>query len=187
MAKTDDPGYAGYIQPPADPATLKQEVDEAGTRQLTARDLIALWGWSRRTADAIEDVDHALRALALSVEPHFTAGHLNSLVTVSALDTAEPVQGVAGPDAPEESSTPAVSTDDVSTTKDFTWRIGNLPLATDVVTVTLDEPLGRAVMHLVANDFSQLPIVDRHRRLVGVVTWDKHRSRQARPQSGHHR
>ncbi|MFD9001135.1 CBS domain-containing protein [Streptomyces sp. NPDC059582] len=171
-ATGSDPGYAGYIQPPADPATLKQEVDEAGTRQLTARDLIGLWGWSRRTADAIEDVEHALRTLGLSVEPHFTAGHLNSLVTVSALDTAEPIQGVAGPEAHEESGAPAVSAQDDSPTKDFTWRIGNLPLATDVVSVTLEESLGRAVMHMVENDFSQLPVVDQHRRLVGVVTWE---------------
>ncbi|MFC5200462.1 CBS domain-containing protein [Streptomyces kaempferi] len=168
----NDPGYAGYIQPPADPATLKQEVDEAGTRQLTARDLIGLWNWSRRTADAIEDVEHALRTLGLSVEPHFTAGHLNSLVTVSALDTGEPVQGMTGSEVHEESGTMTVSIEDDSPTKDFTWRIGNLPLVTNVVTVTVEESLGRAVMHMVENDFSQLPIVDEHRRLVGVVTWE---------------
>ncbi|MET8956454.1 CBS domain-containing protein [Streptomyces sp. NPDC004533] len=173
LAQTgSDPGYAGYITPPADASVLKEEVDEAGTRQLTARDLIGLWGWSRRTADAIEDVDHALRASGLVVEPHFTAGHLDSLVTVSPLNTAEPAHGGAGPVANEEISTSAVSVEDDSPTKDFTWRIGNLPIATDVVSCTLDETLGRAVMHMVENDFSQLPIVDEHRRLVGVVTWE---------------
>ena len=91
-----DPGYGGYVPPPADPDALRSDVDETGTRQLSVRDLISLWGWQRRTTDAIESVDQGLADLGLVVEPHFTAVQLSDLVTVSSTDTEESATSPAG-------------------------------------------------------------------------------------------
>jgi restriction system protein len=102
-----DPGYKGAIEPPTDHGALQRDVQEEGTRQLTARDLIGLWGWQRRTGDVIDVVDQELATLGLRVAPHFTEVQLDGLVTVSAQETpltAETAQGLPGTDtvrAPE--------------------------------------------------------------------------------------
>ena len=82
-----NPGYKGAVEPPADPDALEQDVRDEGTQQLTARDLIGLWGWQRRTGDVIDLVDRELAARGLQVAPHFTEVQLDGLVTVSAEET----------------------------------------------------------------------------------------------------
>jgi hypothetical protein len=78
-----DPGYSGHVLAPASPDALKNEVDKSGTRQLSARDLIGLWGRHRRTLGSIELVGQGLAHLGLVVEPHFTTVQLDDLVTIS--------------------------------------------------------------------------------------------------------
>ncbi|TBO59829.1 hypothetical protein EYS09_10000 [Streptomyces kasugaensis] len=82
-----DLGCKGAVEPPADPDALEQDVRDEGTRQLTARDFIGLWGWQRRTGDVIDLVDRELAARGLRVAPHFTEVQLDGLVTVSAEET----------------------------------------------------------------------------------------------------
>ncbi|WP_406407257.1 CBS domain-containing protein [Streptomyces sp. NBC_01643] len=167
-----DPGYEGGIEPPAGIEALARDVREDGTRQLTARDLIGLWGWSRRTTDVIDQVDQELATLGLRVEPHFTEGQLDGLVTVS---SQEPVAGeessdgtaAHGPTTPRDS----LSTDGAKA-RDLSWRIGNLPFVQEVVTVSWEAPLSSAITPMIEHDFSQLPVVDRHNVLRGVVTWE---------------
>jgi restriction system protein len=173
LAKTGtDPGYSGDVPPPADPDQLKREVDEAGTRQLSVRDLISLWSWQRRTSDAIEEVDQGLNQLGLTVEPHFTEVQLGDLVTVSSADAEE---SQADQEEYTDSLRPrrgAVATEDVAGRRDPTWRIGNLSLPRSVVCVEAQQSLGRAIGLMVENEFSQLPVVDQHGRLAGIVTWE---------------
>ena len=123
-----DPGYEGGIEPPADVAALVRDVQEDGTRQLTARDLIGLWGWSRRSADVIDLVDHELATLGLRVEPHFTEGQLDALITVSSQEAAS---GEEGGDGSTTSYGLGGSRDsqggDGTKARDLSWRIGNLP------------------------------------------------------------
>ena len=49
------------------PEALKNEVDESGTRQLSGRDLIGLWGRHRKYARELEPVDQGLADLGLVV------------------------------------------------------------------------------------------------------------------------
>jgi restriction system protein len=172
LARTGkDPGYSGDVPPPADPEQLRREVDEVGTRQLSVRDLIGLWGWQRRTSDAIESVDQGLDQLGLTVEPYFTGVQLGDLVTVSAVEVEE-----AQDDQADSSGTAhlrgAAAVEDTAARRDPTWRIGNLSLPKTVVAVEAQEPLGRAIGLMVENEFSQLPVVDQHGRLLGIVTWE---------------
>ena len=165
LARTGkDPGYSGDVPPPADPEQLRREVEEVGTRQLSVRDLIGLWGWQRRTSDAIESVDQGLNQLGLTVEPYFTEVQLGDLVTVSAVEVQE-----AQDDQADYSGTAhlrgAATVEDTAARRDPTWRIGNLSLPKTVVAVEAQEPLGRAIGLMVENEFSQLPVVDQHGRL----------------------
>jgi restriction system protein len=154
-----DPGYEGYIAPPATPDALKQEVEESGTLQLSARDLIGLWDLHRRTTEGIERVDQGLTELGLRVDPHFTSVQLDALVTVASLGTPED-------DVAED------EVDDTGVGADLAWRIGNLPLARVVATALAERPIGTAVERMVADEYSQLPVVDEHGRLAGVITWE---------------
>jgi restriction system protein len=154
-----DPGYEGYIAPPATPDALKQEVEESGTLQLSARDLIGLWDLQRRTTEGIERVDQGLTSLGLRVDPHFTSVQLDALVTVASLGTQEDVV------AEDE-------VDDTGVGADLAWRIGNLSLARVVATARAERPIGTAVERMVADEYSQLPVVDEHGRLAGVITWE---------------
>ncbi len=165
-----DPGYEGDVAAPASQEDLKTEVDQDGTRQLSARDLIGLWGWQRRTADGIQIVDRGLADLGLIVVPHFTAVQLDDLVTVSGAGTGnhEPDRGTAGV-ALKFASRPA---DEDEGGTDLTWRIGSLSLAKKVVTVQADQPVGTAIDRMVAGEYSQLPVVDGYQRLKGFITWE---------------
>ncbi|MFI9757631.1 CBS domain-containing protein [Streptomyces sp. NPDC051963] len=164
-----DPGYKGAVEPPSSPEALERDVQEEGTRQLTARDLIGLWGWQRRTGDVIDLVDRELATRGLRVSPHFTEVQLDGLVTVSAQHTTltgETAQDLPGTDTGQAST--HGSSEDLSRH----WRIGSLPFAREVVTVGYDEPLSRAITRMVQGDFSQLPVVNRSNVLRGVVTWE---------------
>ncbi|MGW5114408.1 CBS domain-containing protein [Streptomyces noursei] len=164
-----DPGYKGGIEPPAEPEALERDVQEAGTRQLTARDLIGLWGWQRRTGEVIDFVDQELAGRGLRVTPHFTEVQLDGLVTVSALEssgTTEVTQATSVSDALR------MLTHNASEDLGRHWRIGSLPFVRDVVTVGHDEPLTRAITRMVEGDFSQLPVVNDHNVLRGVITWE---------------
>ncbi|MET9696749.1 CBS domain-containing protein [Streptomyces sp. NPDC006529] len=171
-----DPGYRGYIEPPDGPAELESDVEEAGSRQLTARDLIGLWGWSRRTADVIDLVDRELVARGLRADPHFTDVRMDGIVTVSAVAAATAEADVTGPDSgrayQDAYQDTAAGVDDGSDQADLAWRIGSLPFVRDVVSIEEQAPLSRAVTRMIQGDFSQLPVVGPHDRLIGVVTWE---------------
>lgn len=154
-----DPGYEGYIAPPATPEALKRDVAESGTLQLSARDLIGLWDLQRRTTEGIERVDHGLAVLGMRVDPHFASVQLDALVTVASLGAPE---GVVAADEGEDAGVGA----------DLAWRIGNLAPAKVVVTVRPQDALGTAIERMVAGEYSQLPVIDEHGRLAGAITWE---------------
>lgn len=157
-----DPGYSGAIAAPADIDALVSDVDMAGSRQLSVRDLLGLWGFGRRTSDALEEVGSALEQNGLVVRPDFTTVQLDSIVTVVATD-------------PEDAeAAPAVSGSEVVETgkNDLIWRVGNVRQQMAVVAVQQTDSLNKAIELMVTKRLSQLPIVDGHHRLVGVVTWE---------------
>ena len=165
-----DPGYEGDVTPPVSPDELKSDVEKDGTRQLSARDLIGLWGWQRRTSDCIEMVDKGLAGLGLIVTPHFTAVQLNDLVTVASIDVSEPERdGNSSRDTSPDSTSRMVNND--QTAMDLAWRIGSLSLTKDVITVRAEDPWGLALERMVMGEYSQLPVVDEYKRLKGVITW----------------
>jgi restriction system protein len=165
-----DPGYEGDVPLPASPEELKADVDKDGTRQLTARGLIGLWGWQRRTTDCIEAVDKELARIGLVVEPHYTAVQLDDLVTVSGAEEGEPEPDSSSGRVSINAS--ARTTDDEEDQTDLTWQIGSLLLVKRVVTVRAQDPVGVAIERMVAGEYSQLPVVDEYGRLKGVITWE---------------
>ena len=166
-----DPGYEGDVPPPESLEELRADADKDGTRQLSARDLIGLWGWQRRTTDCIDAVDKGLAYLGLAVEPHFTAVQLDDLVTVSDAVEGEPeLDGAVGSGASADVFPSPADDDDART--DLAWRIGNVSIVKKVVTVCPDQRMGAAIEQMVAGEYSQLPVVDQYTRLKGIITWE---------------
>ncbi|MDJ0346968.1 CBS domain-containing protein [Streptomyces sp. H10-C2] len=162
-----DPGYDGDIEPPADATALVLEVEQEGTRQLTARALIGLWGWQRRTNDVIDIVDAELAVRGLRATPHFTEVALDGLVTVSAIDAAE----VQADTQAQQGADRAGGVTEVDLGRH--WRIGSLlPSVRNVTTVAYDAPLSTALTWMVEHDYSQLPVVNDNNVLRGVITWE---------------
>ncbi|MFD5752462.1 CBS domain-containing protein [Streptomyces sp. NPDC127033] len=167
-----DPGYDGGVEPPADSDALERDVTEEGTRQLTARDLMSLWGWQRRTAETVDFVDRALAERGMRVDPHFTEVQLDGLVTVSPQTPAVAEQDTKGTTAGGPDTSASGTSADADTDADLSWRIGSLPIADKVVTVSAQAPLGDALLLMVEGDFSQLPVVNQYNVLRGVITWE---------------
>lgn len=117
----------------------------------TVRQFIGLWGYSRRTAEAVEVINADLADRRYAVQPDFTSVRLDDLVQVRELRP--------GPAEP-------------SLTGDLTWRVGTVARAQSVATVRLDDPLAKAFTLMVAHEYSQLPVVDAAGRLHGVITWE---------------
>lgn len=116
----------------------------------TVRQLIGLWGYSRRTPEAIEAINADLAGQRYVVQPDFTAVRLDDVVQVHARPApAEP-----------------------SLTGGLTWRVGNVVRPQHVATVRLDDPLAKAFGLMVAHEYSQLPVLDAQDRLHGVITWE---------------
>ncbi|MGW0731630.1 CBS domain-containing protein [Streptomyces sp. NPDC002851] len=179
-----DPGYDGAIEPPANVTALESDVEAEGIRQLTARDLIGLWGYRRR-GSASEQVDQELAHLGLRVEPHFDEVPLDGLVTVSPVDTTQYDEQPAGADgAVHEPSGSGSRTAERGANTDLSWRIGSLLSVREVVTVEVDAPLGRAIARMVEGGFSQLPVVNHNKVLHGVITWESIAQAQLRGHEG---
>ncbi|MFD4339027.1 CBS domain-containing protein [Streptomyces anulatus] len=173
LAETgSDPGFDGGVEPPAGPDALEQDVREEGTRQVTARDLIGLWGWQRRTAEVIDLVDRALAERGLRVDPHFSEVQLDGLVTVSSRTPAAAEDDTQGASTGAPGASTSGASADADNGTDLSWRIGSLPFVDKVVTARADEPLGDALLRMVEGDFSQLPVVNQHNVLRGVMTWE---------------
>ena len=166
-----DPGYEGDVPAPDSLEELRADVEKDGTRQLSARDLIGLWGYQRRTTDCIDVVENGLADLGLVVEPHFTAVQLDDLLTVSSAVDGEPEPDEGVQVGTSMATSPKLVNDD-ETGPDLAWRIGSLSLVRRVVTVQAPQPIGVAIERMVAGEYSQLPVVDSFGRLKGVITWE---------------
>ena len=166
-----DPGYEGDVPPPDSLEELGADVEKDGTRQLSARDLIGLWGYQRRTTDCIDVVEKGLADLRLIVEPHFTAVQLDDLVTVSSAADSEPEPDEGDQGSASMAASPKPVNEDETST-DLAWRIGSLALVRKVVTVQAKQPIGVAIERMIAGEYSQLPVVDSFGRLKGVITWE---------------
>lgn len=181
----DDPGYEGDVPPPESSEELKLEVDRDGTRQLSARDLIGLWGWQRRTTECIDAVDRGLTELSLQTEPHYTAVQLDDLITVSSVvaDDPDDLESVAY-ESEDNSTGTALKPVESDASTDLAWRIGSLTIPKKVITVMAQHPIGLAIDRMVAGEYSQLPVVDQYGRLNGMITWESiaHTQFTRRPQ-----
>lgn len=171
-----------------DPAAAPKRLD------MTVRELLAIWGMSRRWSGAVDQIQRDLADLGLTTDPAFTEGSLDSRIEVlPAVVETEPAGGAGEgnpqPTAVEFAGPEVGGAPDGETGAEPTvisYRISNLEAANKApVSVHEDDDLDKAVTVMISYDYSQLPVLDGYGRLRGVVSWKSiGRARLTNPAAG---
>ncbi|WP_275293908.1 CBS domain-containing protein [Amycolatopsis sp. La24] len=144
--------------------TAAQDSGDAVT--LTVRELLGIWGYSRRWPSVVEQVRSELAQRGLSTKPPFSAGSINSRISIVPVGT-EPHAGVPVPTAAELPDEPAPEDQPVA------LLIKQLPSAEVALSfVKSSDSLSVAMTKMAMDNYSQLPILDENRQLRGAVSWE---------------
>lgn len=168
-----------------EPAKLYEEVRHRGANDpltLSIRDFLAVWGFQRRYAAAVEHIENDLEARGLVTVPPFTEGSLESQIAV-----------LAGGAEPDETGSSAFTRFTGTASGSFNlsqfpaegqlveepqaqtvaYRVSNLDSANQMpVFVRTGDSLDYAMTIMVHRAYSQLPVLDEDGRLQGVVSWE---------------
>lgn len=126
--------------------------------KLTIRQLLRAHNFTRRTGNAVADIEEALASSGLVAQPSIADGWLDSIVTLQLLQ----------PTPSEEPSAPSAVT-----LAPVTLRVASLEAANaSVVAVGPTDTVERACTLMLMHDFSQLPVIDENGQLHGAVSWE---------------
>ena len=157
--------------------SIAQKIQAGETPEpVTVRTLVAWFGFERRGSFVVQWMRSGLSEVGLVTEPDFNSVWIDSYVTfrpVTQEDTPEELRvneaGAKLEEAVEATQAPFVG----GAVPDPTHKIGKLDAANrGVVSVTPEDPIERAVTLMMANGYSQLPIMIGERDVKGIVTWE---------------
>lgn len=180
-----DPGrpdvdeFAATLTEPADLFDAAHQRSDGQPLTLSIRDFLAVWDAPRRSAASVEQIEGELAEQALATEPPFTEGSLDTSISViprlvSDGEQAEDDAYLLGM-SPEERGLGAGA--------GVSYKISNLDAANRPPEyVRASDSLQSAMTRMVLRGYSQLPVLDSHDRLRGVVSWESiGRARMADP------
>jgi restriction system protein len=134
--------------------------------QLTIRDLLMCWGVVRRTPDNVSRIEADLIDLGLTTRPAFTEGWIDNVIHVLVVGE-EPGDEIALPLGP------SVEVDEKSNLSTFMLRIDRLePASAGVEFVHPEDAVQVAQTKMVANNYSQLAVIDENGELRGAIGWE---------------
>ncbi|MFE5563418.1 CBS domain-containing protein [Amycolatopsis japonica] len=169
-AGQQDPGWR-HDSSSVDPDTTRTdlwETVEASTKpvRLTVRELLAKWGFSRRTATSLVSVQSDLAERGISTRPAFTNARMDSVV--------ELVPAADEPDSSKGSSEKAAVADTEALEELPTkWLVrAILPDDPSIETVNIGKSLATAITIMLAKDYSQLAVVDDDGNYAGAASWE---------------
>jgi CBS domain-containing protein len=139
---------------------------------VTVRTLLAWFGFERRGKDVVTYIRNALRATGLVTEPDFDAVWLDSPIRFRPMQSEHVEQAEQSTEVPEFIlDEPAQASFVGGAVPDPTHKVGKLEAANHgVISVTPDDTIERAVTLMMANRFSQLPVMTSEREVKGMVT-----------------
>lgn len=135
---------------------------------MPVREFIAHWYAERRGTWVIESIRQDLERHGVTTRPSFEYGYLDNYIRIGPAE----VDSVKEPqEEPAKESESAGS--DVTSPTVGALVVGQLPAATsNVVHVNSGDSLQRAQSLMIQNDFSQLPVLNGPRNILGVVSWE---------------
>ncbi len=149
-------------------AYLRSNSEHQQTPPLSARKLLAYFGFEQRTEEKVEHVDAALRSLRLRTDPDFRAAHLDAPLVLKRLPPKRlGKEGEAAKGASEPTATDALPRRDLAP---LSLRANMLvPPDQDLVTAKPQDDLASVVHRMLTRGVSQVPVVDRHHHLAGIL------------------
>ncbi len=153
---------------------IAKRLSDGETITATPRELIRWFGYFRRGRGAVERIRRWLAEHGLTTEPDFDAAWIDGSISVVLIAMEEPEAKAATSEeepAPQPSAATVGGEHVVAPAIDPRYRISRLKSAnTRPVSVAPDASVGEAVTKMLANDFSQLPVMNGE-SLKGMVSW----------------
>ncbi len=152
---------------------------------VTVRTLLSWAGAQRRGSWVVEWIRRNLREAGLATDPDFESAYLDSFirfVRVSSQEQHADNEAGAIPIPP-----PASSAGGSPNLSDPTYRISKLAAANNPpMRIPPDSLVEEAVTLMLANDFSQLPVMTSERDVKGIISWTSIGTRLVLGRSGKH-
>jgi len=158
----------------------------------TVRTLLSWFQAQRRGSFIVWYIRRRLRELGIATDPDFNSVWIDSEVAfVPFVESNMPDTAETGTDSPTQFDGSAVLTVEGTQAaaaaslvggaiEDPTYRIGKLDAANKpVVSVAPTQSVEQAVTQMLANSFSQLPVMQGDRDVKGVITWESIGAREA--------
>src|SRR5688500_1904794 len=155
---------------PAELAHLAEAARKSGAQQITARQLLAWYGFARRGANKVAQIRKDLRKLGLKTEPDFDSVWVDVSIALQSTKDVKPEPGKQPKDhlTNEDILVPKPEPAEVAPSH----RISRLKAAnTKPVSVKPTDKLETAVTLMMQHDFSQLPVMTSDRDVKGMVSW----------------
>jgi restriction system protein len=159
-------------------ARIAAEVERGEHPVASIRDLLARWGYFRRTSASIEAITTALSEYGLLAVPAITEGTIDDQIQFAAdaapeTDTAEANPTREQVEVSEEQIDSAQRTSQDVVSGEIRYAVGSLPSASrDVAAVEASTSLPQALTRMAVDSYSQLAVVDEANRLIGALTWE---------------
>ncbi|MET9214829.1 MULTISPECIES: CBS domain-containing protein [unclassified Nocardia] len=137
------------------------EVADLRSKSMPAKDFIELFGFRRRSNESVLAISEALRDAGLTTAPNFANCHRDKTITVV------PADDVTYHDEDDEH-------DDFEpgTLPQRPFHVGDLQSArSGIHSVPPNATLSHAIHLMRQHNYSQIPVIDGHSDLRGVVTW----------------
>ena len=141
---------------------------------ITVRELLSWFGSYRRGSFIVDWIRSTLTASGLATSPDFEGTYIDNQIEFVTAPVAK------APELKEAAADGSVSLLSGKTAADPTYRIGKLRSAnTPPVSVKPQQTITEAITIMLANDFSQLPVMEGERDVKGTISWTSIGSRLA--------
>jgi hypothetical protein len=150
---------------------MRREAESGSPRQMTVRELLALWGARGRDSTLIGTIRTDLENHGLVTSPDFSAVTLDDRILIDLGDSVE------NSEAPRRRAEAQNESEDTSRPNDRVRRergltVGNLPSASrGILSITLNSTFEHAITKMLMYDYSQLAVMTGERRVHGAITW----------------
>ncbi|WP_063819345.1 hypothetical protein [Herbidospora cretacea] len=135
--------------------------------RLTIREFLKRWGVTRRTSDAVAQIETDLAAKGVTTNPPFTESWIDNSITLV------PIGREPGETTSAEERISLANTQDAPDMPPLTLTVSVVPSATTPVeSVGLGDSLQVARTKLLSGQFSQLAVLDDNGILLGAISWE---------------
>lgn len=159
-------------------AGIAAEVERGEHPGISVRELLARWGYFRRTSTSLEVVTTALSDYGLLAVPAITEGTIDDRIQFAAdatpeADSADDTRTREQVEVSEEQIDTAKRTTQDVVSGEIRYAVGSLPSASrDVAALEASTSLSQALTRMAVDSYSQLAVVDDGNRLIGALTWE---------------